>query len=395
MLTIANLQKTNEVTIPVSSIATHVANLTSPLPTEYTFPLKHTRSPVNQQGCGACWAIAVASVLHDRLALFYQTDPTVHIPELSVQYLLNCARNCIVYAGRPGFNNGCHGGFNIGGLAFCKMCGIPTATELPFVSGICEARGGCKRQQKLCPGIPAHVYKCESYYFVSVYNTFGQLNAAENQVQMSPTELTQNCQNIQAELYTRGPAVCIMNLYSDFQAYWDTAEADTVYCLGWQTPSKRRQRALVSRHMEWLGDRRWTAAQPGPLGLYFRELHALVLVGWGVNSVGVPYWLCRNSWGATTGPLRTGHFKVWRGENLCGIESNVCACWFDSQRPTVTHPGLSTWDLQNGNLLPSPPPHSIGSAAPLSAATALGYTTVALLCVAALVLAVRPSSLNL
>jgi hypothetical protein len=289
-----------------------------------------------------------------------------------------------VYSGRTGYNNSCEGGFSIGGFAFCKTCGIPTAAELPFVSGTCEAQGVCSRQQKACPGIPAQVYKCDSYYFVSLYDTFGQINAKEFVEKMSHSELALNSRNIQAELWTRGPVACIMNLYSDFQTYWDDASADTVYQLGWGQPSSST--LFKTRQERFLGDSQWTKSQPGPFGLAFVELHAFVIVGWGVNTAGMAYWLCRNSWGATTGPLRNGHFKVLRGENLCGIESNVCACWFDPQRPSVTTKGEETWDVNNGMLLSSPPAPLLHNR-PVDIAMVVGYTAITALCATVGVLA--------
>jgi cathepsin B len=50
--------------------------------------------------------------------------------------------------------------------------------------------------------------------------------------------------------------------------------------------------------------------------------HAIKILGWGVES-GNEYWLCANSWG--TGWGDEGYFKILRGVNECGIESNVIA----------------------------------------------------------------------
>ena len=390
MITIANLKKTNEVTIPINSIAKRVATLppNTELPPDYRHPLEYCLPPIDQSACGACYAIAVTSILHDRLAYFYQhvlQQPSIIIPELSLQYLLNCSRNSIVYSGRAGTNNSCDGGFAIGGFAFCKTCGIPTAAELPFVSGGCEAQGVCSRQQKACPGIPAQVYKCDSYYFVSLYETFGQVNANEFVETMTAPQRALNSQNIQAEIWTRGPVACIMNVYSDFQGYWNRGTADTVYQLGWDQPTL--EPVFSTRQERILGDKRWTKTQPGPLGLYVTELHAFVIVGWGVNPAGVEYWLCRNSWGPTAGPLRNGHFKVLRGENVCGLESNVCACWFDAQRPFLTTPGDKTWDINNGMLLPSLPSPLLTKTPPVDLAMIVGYTAITALCATVGVLA--------
>jgi len=50
--------------------------------------------------------------------------------------------------------------------------------------------------------------------------------------------------------------------------------------------------------------------------------HAVELVGWGVEN-SQPYWLAKNSWGTAWGI--SGYFKILRGKNECGIESNIYA----------------------------------------------------------------------
>lgn len=55
----------------------------------------------------------------------------------------------------------------------------------------------------------------------------------------------------------------------------------------------------------------------------FQTNHALVIVGYGTETYPdgsqVPYWLVRNSWGATW--AENGYAKYLRGANLCNIES--------------------------------------------------------------------------
>ncbi|KAK8602366.1 hypothetical protein V6N13_057999 [Hibiscus sabdariffa] len=50
--------------------------------------------------------------------------------------------------------------------------------------------------------------------------------------------------------------------------------------------------------------------------------HAVVAVGYGVEN-GVPYWLIKNSWGATWGD--NGYFKMEMGKNMCGVAT--CASY--------------------------------------------------------------------
>ncbi|KAJ4456615.1 putative C1 family cathepsin B20 [Paratrimastix pyriformis] len=48
--------------------------------------------------------------------------------------------------------------------------------------------------------------------------------------------------------------------------------------------------------------------------------HAIKIVGWGSEG-GVPFWWIQNSWGPDFG--LSGYFKMLRGSNECGIESDV------------------------------------------------------------------------
>jgi len=50
--------------------------------------------------------------------------------------------------------------------------------------------------------------------------------------------------------------------------------------------------------------------------------HAIKVIGWGYY-LGLPYWLCANSWGPSWG--LSGFFMIRRGVNECGIESYMTA----------------------------------------------------------------------
>lgn len=98
-----------------------------------------------------------------------------------------------------------------------------------------------------------------------------------------------------------GPVAVYFNVYGDFQEHWRTG-----------------------------GDATYTHTRGG-----FEGIHAVKLVGYGVDSDSTPYWTCENSWGLTggfgfgvpAGGASKGYFRIRRGTNECGIESLAYGGW--------------------------------------------------------------------
>uniref|UniRef100_A0ABI0NU15 Cathepsin B n=1 Tax=Bos taurus TaxID=9913 RepID=A0ABI0NU15_BOVIN len=100
----------------------------------------------------------------------------------------------------------------------------------------------------------------------------------------SSYSVANNEKEIMAEIYKNGPVEGAFSVYSDFLLY----------------------KSGVYQHVsgEIMGG------------------HAIRILGWGVEN-GTPYWLVGNSWNTDWGD--NGFFKILRGQDHCGIESEIVA----------------------------------------------------------------------
>jgi len=232
-----------------------------------------TIKEVRDQGsCGSCWAFGCVEAASDRLCVQSGGKVNAH---LSAEDLNSCCRTC---------GNGCEGGFLEGAWRYLEKDGLVTG-------GPYDSHQGC---------YPYEVKACD-------HHVVGKLNPCSKEIQRTP-KCKRDCEQgynvsysqdkhyartvyavdgvekIQTEIMTNGPVEAAFSVYADFPQY--------------------KSGVYIHKTGQMLGG------------------HAIKLIGWGTEE-NVDYWLVANSWNPDWGD--NGFFKIRRGTDECGIESNVVA----------------------------------------------------------------------
>lgn len=227
----------------------------------------------DQSTCGSCWAFGAAEAMSDRICIV--SNQTLQV-RISTNDLLTC---CHATCG-----SGCNGGYPSGAWNYFKRTGIVTgwlyndtkwcqSYVFPpcdhHTTGRYEPCGASKPTPtctKTCHSGYANKYEDDKWHAESVYS------------------VPSNVEKIQTEIMNHGPVEAAFTVYNDFLTY----------------------KSGVYTHK--------TGAALGG--------HAVKIVGWGVED-GTPYWLVANSWNEDWGDK--GFFRIKRGHNECGIESQIVA----------------------------------------------------------------------
>lgn len=233
-----------------------------------------TLKEIRDQGsCGSCWAFGAAEAISDRVCIHSNAKVSV---EVSSEDLLTCCESC---------GMGCNGGYPSAAWDFWTKEGLVSGGLYdshigcrPYTIPPCEHHVNGSRPS--CSGeegdTPECVSTCEAGYTPSY--------KADKHFGKTSYSVPSDEEQIQNEITKNGPVEGAFTVYEDFPLY----------------------KTGVYQHVSG-------SALGG---------HAIKMLGWGEEG-GVPYWLCANSWNTDWGD--NGFFKILRGSDHCGIESEVVA----------------------------------------------------------------------
>lgn len=246
------------------------------LPAEFdartAWPKCPTIREVRDQGsCGSCWAFGAVEAMSDRVCIHSQG--AVHF-RFSADDLVSCCHTC-------GF--GCNGGFPGAAWSYWVHKGLVSGGPFgsnqgcrPYEIAPCEHHVNGTRPA--CNGEEGTTPKCKR----ECQPTYQVKYADDRRFGRSSYSLQRDEQKIRQEIFKNGPVEGAFSVYEDLLNYKEG----------------------VYQHVagKMLGG------------------HAIRILGWGVEN-DTPYWLIANSWNTDWG--QNGFFKILRGQNHCGIESDV------------------------------------------------------------------------
>ena len=253
--------------------------------------------PLNQLGCGSCWAFATSSTLADRYTLFQGLKQGLN---LSPTYLLACNTN-------P--NDGCNGGLVSEAGNFFETTGIPSASCQDY--GWCPTNGEVDNTE-----IPPCSEIGQSCYQDMSDGTVNPTDAIKTFYKAVPgsTEALPTPESIKAELWHNGPVTATFHIFADFVG----RDPSMTNKPGWTNTSNIYINLTDPNEAMPSGDGLYSGYSPTDL----LGGHAVVITGWGVekNPQGLPapvkaglpngqleYWIVRNSWADWNDK---GYFKI-------------------------------------------------------------------------------------
>lgn len=282
--------------------------------------------PVNQGGCGSCWAYSVVNTLSDRYNIWAKQK--ILEKPLSPFLILTCNIFATFFRNQELVKNvdyetwnketGCYGNVLLASLLYIFCFGVQTSECFPYdiddLNRYREQRTNFafyepsnaniqltnttfdfkdfKADISITPScafatksqrIPFMI--CQDFIDVNKSQMYGSI--VQNFSITHFYQVRSDVSQIQLEIISNGPVVSAFLVYEDFYTFDATTE--------------------IYQHNVVPGE--------SPVGG-----HAVEIVGWGVEK-GVPFWWIKNTWGVDYGV--DGYFRFHRGNNMCHIEQNV------------------------------------------------------------------------
>jgi len=259
-------------------------------------------TPVKDQGAmGSCWAFSAAGNIEGQRAV---ASKGANMDDVSVEQLIECDDQ----TGRRSIDHEMHGDCGVFGgwpyLAYQYWSqapgGVRSWKEMPYCAGIQYGQPGCCLPC-MVKGYNKSLCGDHGDLFCNVSTTLGQRpgGLCHNPPQEGSLakvkdwrRFPNNSTGIAEALVETGPLSIALDATLAFQFYKG----------GVLDPSSHPVLGGCS------------AKEPTELN------HAVLLVGYGEDK-GKAYWTVKNSWGVKWG--ESGYFRFVRGEDKCGIESEV------------------------------------------------------------------------
>jgi len=259
----------------------------------------------NQETCGACWAIAIASCLGDRFAI----KNNIASPYPSDTWLLSA---CSEFKGLCPMNTyneqqGCIGGHLESTLEmlstdklFIKLNSCwpfsivsshnyyaPDYLGSPELDNCCyDCCGGNDLRHTVKFSI-----KSDSLNYIGLEDATTYGNYTQNQIDIIQKK-------IQNEIFNNGPVIASI-IEFDYLTYF-TSEISNA------PPNTRNTYIFDNSQSYPVKD--YEKCRRGDPTQECRGMHSVVITGWGVTSTGIKYWEVRNSYGKNMAD--NGYFKV-------------------------------------------------------------------------------------
>jgi len=237
----------------------------------------------DQSSCGSCWAFGSTEAFNDRLCISNVTSST----DTFLQLMSTEDTNSCCSGASCGFSNGCNGGQPTAAWQWFESAGCPsggdysdegkTDTCEPYSLPPC-AHHVTNASYTPCPTSEYHTPKCVSECTNKGYSKTWK----DDKHYAGKAYSLRSVNSIMQDLVEYGSVTAAFTVYQDFLSY--------------------KSGVYVHKTGSALGG------------------HAIKIIGYGTEN-GVDYWLCNNSWNDTWGD--NGFFKIKKGVNECGIESDV------------------------------------------------------------------------